>query len=110
MDEQKLYDIVYMAVRDAIQAIPISEEEDDELITCRECGRRYRQITARHLSTHGISVEEYKKKWRLPIQAGLCSRSVSRLRGEKSRQSGNYQRGLEALKARWNGGETWDEV
>ena len=37
------------------------EAIDNDTITCCICGRKMQTLTARHLETHGVTVEEYKK-------------------------------------------------
>ncbi|OKY78892.1 MAG: Ribosomal protein S3 [Candidatus Methanohalarchaeum thermophilum] len=45
--------------------------EDDEHVVCRECGEEFKAITASHLGTHDMTMEEYKEKYPdAPTQGG----------------------------------------
>ena len=34
------------------------------MVTCRECGRKLKQLTWTHLATHGLTLSEYSQKYR----------------------------------------------
>lgn len=39
-----------------------AEPEEPEEVECRECGRTFKQITASHLRTHDMDMDEYREK------------------------------------------------
>lgn len=41
---------------------PILEGTEDDEVLCRECYEALGQITASHLSLHGLTTEEYREK------------------------------------------------
>jgi len=47
----------------------------DEKVICQECDKRFRQITIKHLKRHGLSLEEYKKKY--PLAPTLTERRIN---------------------------------
>ena len=52
---------------------PATISDDDGVLTCLECGRRYRAL-GRHLqAAHEISPQEYRRRWRLPSTGALMA-------------------------------------
>lgn len=45
-------------------------------IQCLRCGKMYRVIGC-HLAVHGMTLEEYREKYKLPWRAGICSATIS---------------------------------
>ncbi|PTD94444.1 DNA-directed RNA polymerase [archaeon SCG-AAA382B04] len=39
------------------------EKEESDKVTCQECGNEYKAITASHLKTHNMTMDEYKEKY-----------------------------------------------
>jgi predicted transcriptional regulator len=75
-------------------------------VICLECMKEFRQLTGRHLSQHGLTPRQYKKKHGIPLRQGLSARVLTLKRrimakerglGErlsKARQKGNKVQGL----------------
>ena len=56
------------------------ESIGDDSVTCCLCGRSFQNLTIRHLFSHGISVEEYKKLCGFaPEQTLICKNLLTRL-------------------------------
>lgn len=51
-----------------------AEAIEEDSIACCLCGARRQTLTQRHLSTHGISVADYKKLCNYPPQTPLMSK------------------------------------
>lgn len=49
-------------------------------VTCLECGKRFRMMSARHLKKHGLTAKEYKAKWGLKKDVALAAKSLVRMR------------------------------
>lgn len=49
----------------------------DDTITCCVCGRKMQSVTSKHLDTHGMSVEEYKKLCGYAPEQKLMSNSYA---------------------------------
>jgi predicted transcriptional regulator len=74
----------------------------DDIVVCLECGTQMRQLTAKHLQSHGLSVREYKKKWGLKLKQPLIAKSVSKARSKAAKKRGlpkKLQDYLDAKKA-----------
>ena len=52
----------------------------EQSILCLECGRRFRMLTIRHLATHGLTPDEYRKKWGLEEDTPLLCRALQKTR------------------------------
>lgn len=52
-------------------------------LTCLECGKVFKIISARHLASHGLNAIEYKAKWGLKDKPSLLAKSVLRERRKR---------------------------
>lgn len=58
-------------------AVPIRSSVKPDSIACLECGLRFKMIK-RHIRTdHGLSVLEYRTKWKLPSDYPMVAESYS---------------------------------
>jgi predicted transcriptional regulator len=60
----------------------------DDVVVCLECGAEKRQLTAKHLGSHGLSVREYKKKWGFPMKQSLAAKSLTKARSRAAKKRG----------------------
>lgn len=63
-------------------------------IGCFECGRRFKSLR-RHLSTHGITADQYRAKWSLPESYPFVAAEYSALRSGVAKASGLGKRNAE---------------
>jgi predicted transcriptional regulator len=56
---------------------PMNSIQDDKII-CLECGAEMRQLTSRHLKSHGLTPRAYKQKHNLPPRQPLAAKSLSK--------------------------------
>ena len=70
----------------------------DALISFED-GKRYKTLR-RHLSTHGLTPEQYREKWGLPRDYPMVAPSYSAARSQMAKQIGLGQRGQQARRAR----------
>jgi predicted transcriptional regulator len=61
--------------------------QEDKVI-CLECGAEMRQLTAKHLSSHALSIREYKKKYGFPQKQSLSAKSLSKARSKAAKKRG----------------------
>ena len=81
---------------------PEDSIQEDRII-CLECGAEKRQLTAKHLESHGLSAREYKKKWGFPLRQSLAAKSLSKSRSKAAKRRGlppNLREYLEARQQR----------
>ncbi|MCE5333107.1 MAG: MucR family transcriptional regulator, partial [Desulfobacteraceae bacterium] len=50
------------------------ESIQDDRIVCLECGTEMRQLTTKHLSSHGLTPRDYKKKWGFSLKQPLSAK------------------------------------
>lgn len=73
---------------------PVPEKTDPkdsikaDKIMCLECGAEMRQLTARHLRDHGLSLREYRKKYGFPLKQALSARSLTKQRSKQAKKRG----------------------
>lgn len=58
----------------------------DRSITCLECGKVCKLLSAKHLSTHGLTPEEYREKWGFRKGTPLTCKELTRVRRKKMRE------------------------
>jgi predicted transcriptional regulator len=61
-------------------------------VICLECMREFRQLTGRHLSQHGLTPREYKKKHGIPLRQGLSARVLTLKRRAMAKERGLGER------------------
>ncbi len=66
---------------------PMDSIQQDKIV-CLECGAEMRQLTAKHLSTHGMTIREYKKKWGFSLKQSLSAKSLSKARSKAAKKRG----------------------
>ena len=60
----------------------------EKRIICLECGIEMKQLTRKHLGTHGLTQRDYKKKWGFPMRTPLAAKSLSRIRSRAAKKRG----------------------
>jgi len=75
------------AAKSAAKIDPKDSIQDDKVI-CLECGASMLQLTHKHLDHHGLTLQEYKKKWGFPAKQPLSSRNVSMTRSRMAKKRG----------------------
>src|SRR6516225_2778958 len=69
-------------------AVPIRRSVHPDYVVCLECGWRG-QMLRRHLTTgHGLSVDQYRTRWKLPRDHALTAPGYSERRSSLAKQLG----------------------
>ena len=69
-------------------AVSIKKSVQKDAITCLECGQPGKMLK-RHLSTaHGLSVKEYREKWKLPSDYPMVAPSYAAQRSRLAKKIG----------------------
>lgn len=55
----------------------------EKTIVCLDCGKSFKILTKKHLSTHGLTPDEYREKWNYPKKMPLVCKSLQRERRKK---------------------------
>ncbi len=69
--------------QEAEPAVDPKKSIKERSIACLECGKQFRVMTKKHLAKHGLTPEEYKKKWGFKPKTSLICKSLSRERRNK---------------------------
>ena len=73
--------------QEGVPVDPKSSIQEDKVI-CLECNAEMRQLTARHLGSHGLTIREYKKKWGFAQRQSLSAMSLSKARSKAAKKRG----------------------
>jgi predicted transcriptional regulator len=69
-------------------AVSIRRSITDDYLICLEDGKKFKSLK-RHLRTHyDLSPEEYRERWRLPIDYPMVAPNYARARSELAKQMG----------------------
>lgn len=69
-------------------AVPINKSVTDDYVVCLEDGKKL-QMLKRYLKTaHGLTVEQYKEKWKLPLDYPIVAPNYTKRRSEIARTTG----------------------
>lgn len=71
----------------AEKADPKNSIQNDKVV-CLECGAEMRQLTTKHLSSHGLTPREYKSKWGLSMKQPLSAKSLTKARSRAAKKRG----------------------
>ncbi|MFP4213147.1 MAG: MucR family transcriptional regulator [Desulfohalobiaceae bacterium] len=64
----------------------------EKSVICLECGKTFKVLTKRHLSTHGLTPAEYKEKWGYKKGTALIAKSLARERRKKMQEMQLWKR------------------
>ena len=78
---------------------PANSIQNDKVI-CLECGTEMRQLTQKHLSSHGISPKEYKRKYGFSMKTPLSAKSLTKARSKSAKKRGLPEKLKQYLEAR----------
>jgi predicted transcriptional regulator len=76
------------AVQEEVPEMMIDAKESiqEDKVICLECQAEMRQMTVRHLNSHGLTIREYKRKWGLPQRQPLSAKSLTKARSEAAKK------------------------
>ena len=57
-------------------------------VVCLVCGKEFRQLSGKHLATHGLTPKEYKRQFGIPQRQSLSARSLSAKRRRIAKERG----------------------
>ncbi len=58
----------------------------EKSVTCLECGKTFKVLTKKHLSTHGLTTEEYREKHGYKKGTPLIAKALSKARRKKMQE------------------------
>jgi predicted transcriptional regulator len=72
----------------APEAIKAQDSIQNDKIICLECGMEFRQLTAKHLISHGLTPREYKQKYGFALKTPLSAKSLTKARSRAAKKRG----------------------
>ena len=69
-------------------AVPIEESITDDFIICLEDGKPFKMLKKHLKAVYNLTPEEYRAKWRLPVDYPMVAPNYAVKRQELARQSG----------------------
>lgn len=66
---------------------PKDSIKEDKVI-CLECGAEMRQLTTKHLVSHGMDQKQYKKKYGFSMKTPLSAKSLTKARSKAAKKRG----------------------
>jgi predicted transcriptional regulator len=78
---------------------PESSIQNDKVI-CLECGAEMRQLTQKHLSAHGMTQKDYKKKYGFAMKTALAAKSLTKARSKAAKKRGLPEKLKQFIEAR----------
>lgn len=64
----------------------------EKSVICLECGKAFKVLSKRHLSSHDMTPQEYKEKWGYRKGAALIAKALARQRRKKMREMQLWKR------------------
>lgn len=75
-------------------------------VTCLECGKVCKIITAKHLALHGLDADAYREKWGIKKGTPLACKALVRARRKKMKEMQLWERRRATAGAKPQGAET----
>ena len=64
------------------------ESIQEDKVICLECGAEMRQLTAKHLGSHGLTIRDYKHRYGFPLRQSLSAKNLSKARSKAAKKRG----------------------
>jgi predicted transcriptional regulator len=71
----------------------------NDKVICLECGAEMKQLTKKHLDSHGLTAREYKKKFGFTMRTSLSAKTLTKARSKAAKKRGlpeNLKKAIEA--------------
>jgi predicted transcriptional regulator len=81
---------------------PANSIQNDKVI-CLECCAEMRQLTSKHLVSHGMNQKEYRKKYGFTMRTPLAAKSLTKARSKAAKKRGLPEKLQKYIEARRQG-------
>jgi len=81
---------------------PLTPENSirNDKVICLECGAEMRQLTSKHLVSHGINQVEYRKKYGFSMRTPLAAKALIKARSKAAKKRGLSEKLQKYIEAR----------
>lgn len=83
----------------AVELTPEKSIQKNKII-CLECGESFKQLSPKHLASHGLTGREYRQKYGFALRQPLCAKSLSERRKKAGKERGVPENLLKAIAER----------
>jgi predicted transcriptional regulator len=83
-----------------VQALKPEDSIQNDKVICLECGAEMRQLTKKHLDSHGMTAKEYKLKYGFTQRTPLSAKSLTKARSKAAKKRGLPQELQKYMEAR----------
>jgi predicted transcriptional regulator len=73
-------------------------------VTCLECGESFKQLSLRHLRSHGLDNRSYRTKYGIPPTQPLSARATTERRRQVAQETRPWEKKQQLLQARKHNG------
>lgn len=63
-------------------------DDGAEMLVCQDCGMAMKMLKRHLLTVHGLTPDEYRRRWGLPDDTPMVTASYAQLRSSLAKQSG----------------------
>ena len=71
-----------------VPAVPIKKSVQPSAITCLDCGKKFTAVRRHLLKAHGLTPDDYRKKWDLAPNYPLVAPEYSKVRSRMAKEIG----------------------
>jgi len=89
-----------MMPEEAPKAIAPQDSIKDDKVVCLECGAEMRQLTSKHLVSHGMDQKQYRKKYGFSMRTPLSAKSLTKARSKAAKKRGLPEKLTQYIEAR----------
>jgi predicted transcriptional regulator len=82
------------------KALAPKDSIKENKVICLECGAEMRQLTSKHLVSHGMSQKEYRKKYGFSMRTPLSAKSLTKARSKAAKKRGLPENLMKAIEAK----------
>ncbi len=83
----------------ATKLSPADSIRNDKVV-CLECGAEMRQLTSKHLVSHGMNQKEYRQKYGFSMRTPLSAKSLTKARSKAAKKRGLPEKLQKYIEAR----------
>jgi len=82
------------------KALAPQDSIKEDKVICLECGAEMRQLTSKHLVSHGMDQKQYRKKYGFSMRTPLSAKSLTKARRIAAKKRGLPEELIRFLEAR----------
>jgi len=84
----------------APEAVTAKNSILENKVICIECGAAMKQLTSKHLVSHGMNQKEYRKKHGFSMKTPLAAKSLTKSRSKAAKKRGLPENLVKAIEAK----------